>query len=149
MEQIHATCIEINGTGILLRGPSGAGKSDFALRLIDDGAVLVADDRVDLVAESEKLIASSPANIRGLLEVYGIGIVRQPSLERTTVGLVMDMVPARQVERLPSRQYVALCGVTVPCWRINPFQDTAAIRMRLILSGQAGVENLEIPYPGR
>ena len=49
-EQIHATCIALDGRGVLLRGPSGSGKSDMALRLIDAGAELVADDRVDLDA---------------------------------------------------------------------------------------------------
>ena len=33
---------------MLLLGASGAGKSDLALRLIDDGARLVADDRTIL-----------------------------------------------------------------------------------------------------
>ncbi|MGL6042504.1 MAG: HPr kinase/phosphorylase, partial [Sandaracinobacteroides sp.] len=42
----HATAVAINGAGVLLFGPSGAGKSDLALRLIDRGAVLIADDRV-------------------------------------------------------------------------------------------------------
>ena len=33
---------------MLILGDSGAGKSDLALRLIDDGARLVADDRTEL-----------------------------------------------------------------------------------------------------
>ena len=43
---VHATCVALEGPsgprGVLLRGPSGAGKSDLALRLIDEGARLVA-----------------------------------------------------------------------------------------------------------
>ncbi|MEE9317578.1 MAG: hypothetical protein V3U48_04730, partial [Rhodospirillales bacterium] len=42
MEQIHATCVEMDGKGVLLMGPPGSGKSDLALRLIDGGARLVA-----------------------------------------------------------------------------------------------------------
>ena len=42
--QIHATAVAIGGVAVLLRGPSGSGKSDLALRLIQAGAVLVADE---------------------------------------------------------------------------------------------------------
>ena len=30
---VHATCLALEGRGLLLRGPSGSGKSDLALRL--------------------------------------------------------------------------------------------------------------------
>ncbi|RME65602.1 MAG: aldolase, partial [Alphaproteobacteria bacterium] len=50
MERVHGTCVAIDGAGVLILGPSGAGKSDFALRLIDEGAVLVADDYTDVAA---------------------------------------------------------------------------------------------------
>ena len=39
---IHASCVAIGHKGVLILGDSGAGKSDLALRLIDDGARLVA-----------------------------------------------------------------------------------------------------------
>ena len=42
-DTIHATTVAIGGRGVLISGPSGSGKSDLALRLIDRGAVLVAD----------------------------------------------------------------------------------------------------------
>ena len=48
-EQVHATCVALVGAGtvrgVLLRGPSGAGKSDLALRLVEQGWRLVADDQ--------------------------------------------------------------------------------------------------------
>ena len=33
MQNIHATVVDFNKSGILILGPSGAGKSDLALRL--------------------------------------------------------------------------------------------------------------------
>ena len=46
-ETLHATCLSVQGRGILLCGPSGCGKSDLALRLITTlDARLVADDQV-------------------------------------------------------------------------------------------------------
>ena len=51
---VHATCVALRRRGgawraVLLRGPSGAGKSDLALRLIEAGGRLVADDQTELV----------------------------------------------------------------------------------------------------
>ena len=60
MTLIHATCVEFEGTGVLLRGPSGAGKSDLALRMIDAGWALVADDQVDLAVLGGRLEATPP-----------------------------------------------------------------------------------------
>ena len=62
---IHASCVAINGRGILLLGKSGAGKSELALRLMDEGARLVADDRTDLLAQVPDARA---AELRTLLE---------------------------------------------------------------------------------
>ena len=57
---IHGTCVAIGGAGALLLGPSGSGKSDLALRLIDQGAELVADDRVELRVAGAQVLASAP-----------------------------------------------------------------------------------------
>src|SRR5258706_5198328 len=64
---VHATCVRIDSAGahfgappqcgILLLGKSGSGKSDIALRLIDAGAELVADDRVELYLYRNRLHA--------------------------------------------------------------------------------------------
>ena len=42
---LHATCVAVDGRGLLILGPSGSGKSALALQLIALGAQLVADDR--------------------------------------------------------------------------------------------------------
>ncbi|TMJ62451.1 MAG: serine/threonine protein kinase [Alphaproteobacteria bacterium] len=66
---VHASAIAIDGRAVLLRGPSGAGKSDLALRLIDGGARLVADDQVELRRAGERVLVTAPAAIAGLIEV--------------------------------------------------------------------------------
>ena len=53
---IHASCVAIGGKGVLLLGDSGAGKSDLALRLIDEGARLVADDRAELYRRARRTL---------------------------------------------------------------------------------------------
>ena len=68
---VHATCVAIEGAGVLIRSPAGAGKSDLALRLIDGGAVLVADDRVALEDHEGFIRARAPARLRGRLRAAG------------------------------------------------------------------------------
>ena len=101
MEQVHATCVDIDGTGVLIRGPSGSGKSDLALRLIDAGARLVADDRTVLTLDGDRVMVTSPPEIDGLFEVRGQGVIRLPCIEGAVLGLVVDLVGPEEVERLP------------------------------------------------
>ena len=88
---IHASCVALGGRGVLLLGPSGAGKSDLALRLIDDGATLVADDRTLLFAKGGALHAKAPASIKGLLEIRGVGIVKLPVRASVRIALVVKL----------------------------------------------------------
>ncbi|MGC8522689.1 MAG: HPr kinase/phosphorylase [Acidibrevibacterium sp.] len=93
--QIHGSCVARDGAGVLLLGPSGAGKSDLALRLIDRGFALVADDRVDIAAG----IARAPAELAGLIEIRGLGIAQLAHTPEVPLALVVELgVP----ERLPA-----------------------------------------------
>ena len=96
---IHASCVAIGAQGVLLLGKSGAGKSDLALRLIDDGAILVADDRTILFTRRGALCARAPGSIKGLLEIRGLGIVELKSRPNVKVSLVVQL--GREGERLP------------------------------------------------
>jgi HPr kinase/phosphorylase len=133
----HATCVDLepaspDGFAVLLRGPPGAGKSDLALRLIDGGALLVADDRVVLRPEGGAVWASPPDALAGLLEVRGLGICRVDWRPRARVGLVCDLVADDAVERLPAPARAALGTAGLPCWRVAPFQAGAPARIRLM-----------------
>jgi hypothetical protein len=97
---IHASCIAIGNKGILLLGPSGSGKSDLALRLIDDGARLVSDDRTLLFIAKGALHARAPASIKGLLEVRGLGIIALPV--RTNVKIALAVRLGHEGARLPA-----------------------------------------------
>ncbi len=129
--QIHGTCVALGRSGVVLRGPPGSGKSDLALRLIDGGARLVADDRIELDVAAGELFASTPAAIAGLLEVRGLGVARMPSVERVRVAVVVDLVAADAIERLPAQATCELLGVSVPRVRVEPFAATASPTVRL------------------
>lgn len=128
---IHASCVALDGTGLMLRGPSGAGKSDLALRLIDDGARLVADDQVCLERSGEQLIASPPPRIAGLLEVRGLGVVRLDHMPSCPVGLVVDLTAPHEVERLPEDPWTDLAGLRLPRVKLAPFEASAVAKLRL------------------
>ena len=134
MVLIHASCIALEGKGVLLRGAPGAGKSDLALRLIEGGARLVADDQVALTSTSEALLAAPPAQIAGLLEVRGIGIVSMEYLPQCRVHLVVDLVTPDAVERMPESATVDLCGHRIAHVALAPFEASAPVKLRLALS---------------
>ena len=90
-------------------GPSGSGKSDLALRLLSRGFELVADDQVD-IADG---IASSPAELAGLLEVRGIGIVRLPWRPQARLALMVDL--QGRGDRLPTPNQHPELGLPVVC----------------------------------
>lgn len=133
--QIHATCVEVAGAGVLLLGGSGAGKSDLALRLIDAGARLVADDRTDLVRRDGEVFASAPPSIAGAIEVRGLGIMSVPAVERAPVRLAIELVRPDQVERLPDARTRDYLGVTIPVVMLAPFEASSVAKVRLAARG--------------
>jgi serine kinase of HPr protein (carbohydrate metabolism regulator) len=139
MTQIHASCVALDGRGVVLRGPSGAGKSDLALRLIDDGAELVADDRVELTTEGERLYAAAPPALAGLLEARGIGILKVAHRARAQVVVVVDLVAAGEtVERLPEGRTTILEGIVLPAAQLKAFEASATAKVRLAMRVAVG-----------
>jgi serine kinase of HPr protein (carbohydrate metabolism regulator) len=105
---VHATAVKVGERAVLIRGPSGAGKSRLAFDLVLAGramqippAVLVADDRVYLDVEGERLVVRPTQELAGLIEIRGLGIRRCEYVPQASVGLVVDLA-ASDAERLPS-----------------------------------------------
>lgn len=142
---MHATCVALasGGTwrGVLLRGPSGAGKSDLALRAIEAGGRLVADDQTHLAVrgrgKARHLVATPPPVLAGLIEARGIGIVklgRSQRMARVPVGLVVDLVPSTKVERLPDPVHETILGITLRVVALAAFEASAVAKLRLALA---------------
>jgi serine kinase of HPr protein (carbohydrate metabolism regulator) len=118
---IHATTIILGEAGILIRGEAGSGKSSLARQLLGEAASrhvfcrLVADDRTRVEPRNNRLIARSVEATGGLIEIRGIGILRQEAEPAVVVRLIVDL-SAEEPERLPdpARGNVALCGVLLP-----------------------------------
>ena len=136
-ETPHATCIAIRGRAVLIEGPSGAGKSDLALRLIDRGATLVADDYTLVRRDGDRLIADAPATIAGMIEVRGIGILPMAHDGPMPVALLVSLGGA--VERLPEEPAVrVVAGVAVPALPLAGFEASAPIKVELALARVSG-----------
>jgi serine kinase of HPr protein (carbohydrate metabolism regulator) len=131
-ETLHASCVAIGGTAVLIEGPPGAGKSDLALRLIDRGAVLVSDDYTVLVRRDRQLVARAPATIAGRIEVRGLGILDHPHVDDVPVTLIIALTG--DIERLPSAQPPRrVAGIDVPVVLIDPRPASAPIKVELAL----------------
>lgn len=137
---IHATAVEVTGYGILLRGPSGSGKSDLALRLMAEGAILIADDQTELSREDNRLVARAPTSIQGMMEVRGIGLFQVPFVPFATVALVVDLIDPNSsdspdvIERLPDPDGEMILGVLAPRIKLAAFQASASAKLRLWVS---------------
>lgn len=139
---LHGTCLAVGSHGVLLLGSPGSGKSDLALRLIDQPGfgtgdtllktTLVADDQVMLRREGERLIASAPSSLRGLLEVRGLGIVHTPVRDEIPVSLALRLVAGEKPERMPELEIdtIDLLGVSVPLLQVSPFHASAPAFVR-------------------
>jgi HPr kinase/phosphorylase len=134
----HATTVAIGGRGVLLRGASGSGKSDLALRLIDAGARLVADDQSELWRDGDSVLVRAPETIAGLIEVRGLGIVHLDSLPVARLALVVDLVALDAVERLPEQRSEAILGISIPLVALAPFEASAPAKLRLALAVASG-----------
>lgn len=118
---LHATLIaqRQNGwwRGVLLRGPSGVGKSELALRCLDRGWRLAADDRVVTWTSAGRLFGRAPGPLLGLMEVRGFGVasICDPP-QAAQIALAIDLVDtAQSIERHPEWRKTSILGLTCPC----------------------------------
>jgi serine kinase of HPr protein (carbohydrate metabolism regulator) len=131
-ETIHASTVAAEGRAVLISGPSGSGKSDLTLRLLDRGFTLISDDQTIVRREGERLIASAPPNIKGKLEIRGIGIVDMDIVESAPIALYVELTS--EIVRLPDdRRERPVLGVNLPLISIDAQTASAASKVSLAL----------------
>lgn len=106
----HGDLLDIFAIGVLLLGESGSGKSECALELVHRGHRLVADDVVEIYRlRNEELIGQAPEDVRGLMEVRGLGLISIEQLfgvvavrDNKPIDLMVRLVPEQtlRLERL-------------------------------------------------
>lgn len=118
--------------GVLIEGPAGAGKSDLALRALEAGWRLVADDRTLVFVSAGRLFGRAPAPLAGLIEARGLGVVTRRHLPFAQVVLVAHcLAAARDEERLPGPRAAELLGIGVPAFDLWPLAASAPARLAL------------------
>jgi serine kinase of HPr protein (carbohydrate metabolism regulator) len=122
-----ATRVAGRWLGILVEGPAGAGKSDLALRALDQGFSLVADDRVVLWVSEGLLFGRAPDTLDGLLEVRGLDVIRLPALRLAQIALVAR---CGAPERIPDAATEDILGVAVPLIDVDQREASAPAKLR-------------------
>ena len=110
---IHATCVDINGSGVLIVGSSGSGKSSLAINLLALGSKLVADDQCELVKKNNRFSVSKPASLPNSIEIRGVGLVSVPMVVETSLDWVVNMDEAEK-ERMPDLRFTEIDGYKIP-----------------------------------
>lgn len=131
----HAGLIALRGAGgwlgALILGPSGVGKSDLALRALDQGFRLVADDRTRLFVSAGRLFGRAPEALKGLMEARGLGLIRVPQLDVAPVSLcVRCNMPGDPIERYPDPRREIFLGIEVPAIDLRPLESSAPAKIR-------------------
>jgi len=129
----QATCVAVNGRGLLIEGPPGSGKTSLALALLDRGACLVGDDAVLLERREGRLMAFPHPETRGLIEVRNLGLIVRPVCEEVPVALVL-MLDEAAPRFIDAAGGIELEGVAVPCVSLWPDSPVQPIKAELALA---------------
>ena len=133
MNQFYATAVTYCGFGVLIRGPSGSGKSDLALRLIDDGAGLIADDQVVIKAVGQELYLSPPDSLSGLIEVRGVGVIKIGYVRDIRLCLIIELDPSNDIQRIPTIEEELIKNIPVPVISMDAFESSVLAKIKIIL----------------
>lgn len=137
---LHATLVEVAGKGVLIKGKSQSCKSDLALRLIENkNAKLVADDVVILEKQNNAIIGYAPDNIAGLLEVFGIGIIKMPYLEKCRIDLIVNTKDkSENIERMPKEKKDVIFGLAIKQIDLYVKENSATEKIMAVLKYEIG-----------
>lgn len=137
-KNIHGTAIIVGDRGLLIMGPSGSGKSSLALALIGhfslqgQFACLVGDDQLFVAGHHGRLACRVPPTIAGLVEVFGVGPTPVCFEPEAVIDLVIRLVPAEAMQRMPDEGSETIEGCALPA--IDVVQRNVAAALPAIVA---------------
>lgn len=123
---VHGTAIVVGERGLIFLGPSGIGKSMMAFtclaiaRRAGAFSTLISDDQVFLDQKDDRIVATCPPSITGLMELRGSGIVRMDHVQSAPLDLAVHLVSSPGAERLPPEN---------EHWQIEGFSRLPLVRI--------------------
>ncbi|HXQ09377.1 MAG TPA: HPr kinase/phosphorylase [Caulobacteraceae bacterium] len=130
--------------GVLIEGASGSGKSDLALKALERGWRLVADDRTLIWCDGGRLWGRAPDTLAGLIEARGLGVVATDRLPFSEIALVVRCAPAADVERAPDAAVWSALGVGLPLVALAPLEESATAKLDRALGALDSRDNRRI-----
>ncbi len=131
----HACALQINQTGILIKGQSGSGKTSLMMGLLErakqenTNGFLVADDQVSLIRENDNLIAITPKQIAGMVEIRGFGIVNYEYKKNCEINLVAEIIEDEAMERMPHQKFWEHQSIKVPLVQVPNRHEKHSVRI--------------------
>jgi serine kinase of HPr protein (carbohydrate metabolism regulator) len=130
---IHASVVALGALGILILGRSGSGKTSLALAAIEKlqsqnhFAALVADDQCLIEAANDKLVATCPPALVGLIEMRGLGVVKTKNLSSVVIDFVIQIVDEGTIERMPQQKFANYEGIELPVFELPARQIAVSL----------------------
>jgi len=129
-DQIHATVIQLNESGILIRGKPGSGKSSLMHELISHhGFSLIADDFADFyrIGDDQLVAGCPPANYgqyiignpRSYTKHYTTKVNRYAKMKLSVYLETKNIQNSSLINPIPNRE-LSLAGVNIPEWVLQP-----------------------------
>lgn len=142
---LHASCVVVGETGILIVGPSGSGKTSLAMAIIEAGETrkaftrLVADDRTLISLRNGRLVARPHPLIAGRYELRGSGVRNDRHESAATLRLVVQCQMAGATRQPEPGQRWTYAGVSLPSISVGLHDQRLRILQALVRDVETGL----------
>lgn len=116
---IQSTAVAFKQGAVLILGSAGIGKTTLALRLMEKGADLIADDGVALNTQKDKIWVSTPCSMRGCLELKGLGILSGWKVKKRAPLRCVIQLTDKPVKPQTDSKTFSLDDVSVPLFELS------------------------------